>query len=1123
MNILFISQCDHRALKESRRILDQFAERRGNRTWQTPITQEGLNTVRRLLRKNARKNTAIACHWIRGLDHSELLWVVGDARRFNADGAVPIRRTARNVLKATEEHDWNTHEDIKLLSTLAALLHDLGKASNAFQNRLNGRVHERNQYRHEWVSLRLFAAFVGKDSDVTWLTRLAQPTSGNDRTWTDRLYRDGIEDGQPFPFVTLEHAPLAQAVAWLILSHHRLPVRPKERDGGIPSFTSAGLTRILLQIDSRWNEVPESQSHETVASYWTFPNGLPVESASWRKEAASICQRLLVLRVRAEGGPKFDWLQNPYVMHLSRLCLMLADHHYSSLTDVKSRLRGYEQGTLYANTSNGQLNQTLEEHLLGVLRDCRFASHALPRFAEHLPSLGKHRRLRQRSGPGNFQWQDSASDLASTMRKESLKQGAFIVNMASTGCGKTMANARIMYSLANQTNGMRCTFAMGLRTLTLQTGSAFRKELHLGEDELAVRVGGGGSTELFKYYETIAESTGSSSRQELLDEDAKVEFIGGNDAAHPLLKRVMHDSKVRALLTAPILVCTIDHLTPATESQRGGRQIAPMLRLMSGDLVLDEPDDFDIDDLPALTRLVHWAGLLGARILLSSATLSPAIVSGLFGAYQSGRRHFAANRQLSDGSGTAPPVCCAWIDEFDVARADCADENTFSLQHDAFTQRRYAELTIRAEKCTRRRAVIVDIPSTSLSSANKISSSFASWLAQSAIRLHGAHHSIDPHSGRRVSFGLVRIANISQLYEVAQELLRQDLSEHFRMYLCVYHSQFPLLMRSAIEYRLDSALNRTMPDAVFELPDVRQRIDAHPERDQLFVVLGSPVTEVGRDHDYDWAVVEPSSMRSIVQLAGRVRRHRPGECIAPNIEIFNRNFRSLRYPGKPAFQWPGFESEEFLLETHVVEQLLRDSELASVDSRPRIVVASSGEFQPKRRLSDLEHMRLEATMLPGQVVSRKRGRPANAHTNIERANAALWWVKRPADALLTGLLPQRQPFRYNPIKSDEFILRVESTRQQDFTLVRRLERRGSRDAAYEPVEKSLLERLPIELELGRNMGLWGGESYLSQLRELARTRRIDLATCAMRYGTVSLPRNDNGWVYHSALGFSKQQ
>ena len=77
MNILLVSQCDKRALTETRRILDQFAERRGVRTWQTPITQDGLNTLHRLLRKTARKNTAVACHWIRGLNHSELLWTVG--------------------------------------------------------------------------------------------------------------------------------------------------------------------------------------------------------------------------------------------------------------------------------------------------------------------------------------------------------------------------------------------------------------------------------------------------------------------------------------------------------------------------------------------------------------------------------------------------------------------------------------------------------------------------------------------------------------------------------------------------------------------------------------------------------------------------------------------------------------------------------------------------------------------------------------------------------------------------------------------------------------------------------------------------------------------------------------
>jgi len=65
MNVLLISQCSKRALDESRRILDQFAERKGDRSWQTAITLQGLDTLRKLLRKTARRNTAIACHWIK--------------------------------------------------------------------------------------------------------------------------------------------------------------------------------------------------------------------------------------------------------------------------------------------------------------------------------------------------------------------------------------------------------------------------------------------------------------------------------------------------------------------------------------------------------------------------------------------------------------------------------------------------------------------------------------------------------------------------------------------------------------------------------------------------------------------------------------------------------------------------------------------------------------------------------------------------------------------------------------------------------------------------------------------------------------------------------------------------
>ncbi len=56
MNILLISQCQKRALTETRRILDQFGERKGERTWQTPITQIGLDTLRKMLRASRIKS-----------------------------------------------------------------------------------------------------------------------------------------------------------------------------------------------------------------------------------------------------------------------------------------------------------------------------------------------------------------------------------------------------------------------------------------------------------------------------------------------------------------------------------------------------------------------------------------------------------------------------------------------------------------------------------------------------------------------------------------------------------------------------------------------------------------------------------------------------------------------------------------------------------------------------------------------------------------------------------------------------------------------------------------------------------------------------------------------------------
>lgn len=101
--VTFISECEKKALNRTRRVLDAFANRIGSRTWQTVITEEGLRAVKKLLRKTASKNTAVSCHWIRSRSRSELLWVVGNKKKFNAEGIVPVNTTHKSIINTQWE------------------------------------------------------------------------------------------------------------------------------------------------------------------------------------------------------------------------------------------------------------------------------------------------------------------------------------------------------------------------------------------------------------------------------------------------------------------------------------------------------------------------------------------------------------------------------------------------------------------------------------------------------------------------------------------------------------------------------------------------------------------------------------------------------------------------------------------------------------------------------------------------------------------------------------------------------------------------------------------------------------------------------------------------------------
>lgn len=977
MMVTFVSQCEKNSLKKTRRVLDSFANRIGNNVWQTVITQEGLHAVKILLKKTASKNTAVSCHWIRSRLRTDLLWVVGKREKFDSQGNIPVHSTKKNLLKSEWENDWKFLPLIKIMVALAALFHDFGKSWDHFQNMLKDNK-KKDPIRHEWISLLLFHTLVHGKSDEEWLKEIALLNTKSEydkkkfiKKIIQSTYPSKEEDDYPFS----KNIPkLASWIGWLIVTHHKLP--RLDPDNYTNENQVVNIHAILEDISKNTGYI-KKKDHILKEKDWKFSHGLPVLSKKWCEVTArwtNKAQQALCLFEEA-SKLKIERL----LLTLARLSLMLGDHQYSS----KGKDENWQDTLgLYANTEkkdqNNQrpLRQKLDEHLVNVTKDALTITHLLPAFEKEFPSTQDISALRKAS-PQKFSWQDKAVKTLNQFKKtqDLSKSGFFAINMASTGCGKTFANAKIMHALNND-DSLRYNLALGLRTLTLQTGDEYRDRLKLDESELAILIGSSAVKFLHEdknkttrdEYENFEEQFGSASMQSLTN-DLEITYQGM--IYEDRLSTALKNKKSKQLLYAPVLVSTIDHLMPATESTRGGKHILPTLRLMSADLVIDEVDDFDAKDLPAISRLVHLTGMLGRKLMISSATIPPAIAEGLFRSYQAGWKLFADARQRQH---TVNVFC---LDEFNSHAQAMHSKQNFSEFHSSFVKQRIKKLS---KANVRRRAKILKLTKLPANTeSTELEKAYFKHLFTSATELHRQHSSIDTETQKRFSFGVIRVANINPCIQLTRFLLSTSLPKDTEIRVMPYHSRQVLLLRSHQEKHLDKILNRKDNPHPQNDQTIKDHLRACQKENLIFILVATPVEEVGRNHDLDWAVIEPSSLRSIIQMAGRVMRHRTLEELNhPNLILPEYNLKGFIGKSKIVFSQPGYEGGAYILDSKSLSKLLDESSLAKkVDASPRI--QSSKTLRPKEKLDDLEHQVLQ------DIMTKQEYGPASVNGWIESA------------------------------------------------------------------------------------------------------------------------------------------
>ena len=744
---------------------------------------------------------------------------------------------------------------------IAGYFHDLGKATSSFQNMLISNTKEKYILPHDLMSILILKLIYATDlkqllkmNKITFKSLFKINEKDKDKTFQKYLYENDFF----YKNNNINYNYIGQ-LCLIFGTHHSLPSKStdfntfyafnKIENPKDKKITSDKLFKILEDTEILLSKNDIKNIKNKINDYLTI-------------------RKHLVLTEKD--------------MFLLRSSVILGDHIASGIKQIEklylkelSEVEKKEFKYLHAKSIDRPY-QTLGFHTAMVQKKSLYAYQILSKKEnpfEQYSELNLKDKIKEEykeKDKEKFNWQKKSLDFIESNIDNDLPTLSFL--LASTGSGKTRFGIKYTGLISKL---KRLTILQGLKNLTLQTGNAYKNMKFFSEKEIMVQIGSRVTAELFSVdYQ-------STENMIITDKNSKTKI---EEFEHYLDKSKY--SNHGNFLNPPILIATIDYLMSSIK-QHSNSHIPSLLRICTSDIILDEIDNFNTKDLEALNAFVFLCGLFKVNLMLSTATAMPSIMKSFYYSYNEGIKKNNLNQSFNT-------FIISDKENFIFDKTNKFEDFFFNAAN-----------IVTKNISIKRHVELIDIDFRDYNSANLIK--------QSILNLHLNNHEKDSFNNE-FSVGYFRISNIKNIKKVTENLSKifnEDLDNDLNFNIVMYHSQYPLIIRSYIEYQLTELLSRGDNKFLFEKDYFKSN---EVKKRNILLVITSPVEEAGQDHDFDWSIKEFASSRSCTQSAGRVYRHRENYSNKTNILIMNRNFNLIDLGNKnkeiAVYTRPGYEESD---------------------------------------------------------------------------------------------------------------------------------------------------------------------------------------------------------------------